>query len=87
MIIHEHNVLEYKNKNDESKGGGKGGGLANADRADEGGRGVGEMLTMADRGGLAPQFLADISCEQPPMAFVRSNSILDVCLFSFFFLH
>ena len=36
MIIHEHNVLDYTNKNYESKGGG---GLANADRADEGGRG------------------------------------------------
>ena len=52
------------------------GGWANAD---EGGRGVGEILTMADkgwrggwgnadkgaRGGLAPPFLADIICEQP----------------------
>ena len=34
----------------------------------KGGGGVGEMLTMADkggRGGLDPPFLADIICEQP----------------------
>ena len=36
MIIHEHNVLEYTNKNYKSKGGK--GGLENADRANEGGR-------------------------------------------------
>ena len=36
MIFHEHNVLEYTNKNDKSK---RGGGVANADRADKGGRG------------------------------------------------
>ena len=30
----------------------KEGGLANADRAYKGGRGVGEMLKMADKGGL-----------------------------------
>ena len=28
------------------------GGLANADKADKGGRGVGEILTMADKGGM-----------------------------------
>ena len=36
--------------------------------ADKGGRGVGEMLTMTKkggRGGLDPQFLADIICKQP----------------------
>ena len=49
MIIHEHNVLGYNNKNDNSKGGR--GGLANPDRADKGERGVGEMLTMADKVG------------------------------------
>ena len=47
MIIHEHNVLEYTNNNYESKGGG----VANADRADKGGRGVWEMLKMVDKGG------------------------------------
>ena len=34
----------------------------------EGGGGVGEMLTMADkggRGGLDPPFLGDLICEQP----------------------
>ena len=43
----------------------KEGGLANADRADQGGRGVGEMLTMADKGGRGvwpTPFLADIIC-------------------------
>ena len=47
------------------------GSSANADKTDKGGRGVGEMLTMADkgrRGGLDPPFLADIICEQPLMA-------------------
>ena len=36
--------------------------------ADEGGVGVGEMLTLADKGGrrgVDPPFLADIICEQP----------------------
>ena len=47
MIIHEQNVLEYTNKNYESKGGG----LANAERADKGGRGGGETLTMGEKGG------------------------------------
>ena len=68
MIIHEQNILEYPNKNDESKGMGvrpmltgltKGGGGVGEMliMADNGGRGVGEMLTMADkwgRGGLDP---------------------------------
>ena len=43
-------------------------GWTNADMADEGGRGVGEMLTMADkggRGGLDPPFLADIFFNSP----------------------
>ena len=48
------------------------GGSTNADKAGKGGRGVGEMLTMADKGGRVsldppPPFLADIICEQPPI--------------------
>ena len=42
--------------------------MTNAEKADKGGRRVGEMLTMADKGesgGLDPPFLADIICEQP----------------------
>ena len=48
MIIHEHNVFEYINKNYESKGEG---GLAYADRLTKGGGEVEEILTMADKGG------------------------------------
>ena len=38
--------------------------------ADKGGRGVGEMLTLVDKGGRAvwiPTFVADIICEQLPL--------------------
>ena len=46
----------------------KGGGSANADKLTKGGGGVGEMLTMAYKGGrgvCTPSFLTDIICEQP----------------------
>ena len=37
-------------------------------KADEGGEGVSQMLTIADRGGRVyePPILADVICEQPP---------------------
>ena len=44
------------------------GGWVNADMADNEGRGVGQMLTLASEGGRwgqDPQFLANIFCEQP----------------------
>ena len=46
----------------------KGGGSANADKLTKGGGGVGELLTMADKGGRGvwtPPLLADIICEEP----------------------
>ena len=48
LIIHEHNVLKYTNKNYKSKGGGVKQMLTGLTK---GGGGVGEMLTMADKGG------------------------------------
>ena len=65
IIVHEDNVLKYTDKYYALK---RRGGLENADKADKGGEGVGEMLTMCDkgrRGGLDPAIFADIICEQP----------------------
>ena len=49
----------------------QGEGKAKSDIADEGGRGVRQMLMLAEeggRGGLDPPFLADVICEQPLIA-------------------
>ena len=48
LIIHEHNVLEYTNKNGESNGGGVKQMLTGRTK---GGGGADEMLTMTDKGG------------------------------------
>ena len=61
-----NNVLSLKKKVIQEEGGIKY--IHKSEKADKGGRGVGEMLTMADkegRGGLDPPFLADIICEKP----------------------
>ena len=48
LVIQGEGGIKYVHKTDTEK---EGGGSANADKADIGGRRVGEMLTMADKGG------------------------------------
>ena len=83
LVIQAKGGIEYADKTDAAKGGGRVGQMMT--RADEGGRGVGEMLTLADkegRGVWTPSFLADIICEQPLIEEenLSSRTILSVTL-------